>query len=266
MTSGKDPRFTLGAKLSQNQFQNSKALAVTGLEQPVWQEARFRSTPVFVPKFAQSLNLAIFGVEFGLPRRRAGLVRRREPSFRNIEGMAIDPSRLSIVFYPNPVLRQKAEAVEPASQEVREVAHRMIELMHEEDGLGLAAPQVGLPWRMFVARELSPPDEESGMPGEIIGDQVFVNPKLHGASQDVEPYEEGCLSLPGIRAEIRRPREITITAQDLEGQTFTLTAPGLQGRVWQHEADHLDGVLILDRMRPLDKRANKRSILDLERG
>ncbi|MEM1099462.1 MAG: peptide deformylase [Planctomycetota bacterium] len=171
--------------------------------------------------------------------------------------MAVDPAQLRIVHHPHPVLRERAEPVE-LSDEVRAVAVRMVELMHEADGVGLAAPQVGLPWRLFVANWTGP---VSGG-GQ---DHVFINPELTAPSRETGPHEEGCLSLPDIRAEITRPLGITVTATDLEGQRFTMTDDGgLAARVWQHEFDHLDGVLILDRMTRLDKMANRKSIRALE--
>ncbi|MEM8783905.1 MAG: peptide deformylase [Planctomycetota bacterium] len=164
--------------------------------------------------------------------------------------MPIDPASLYIVHHPHPALRRRAEAVE-LSDEVRAVAERMVELMHEADGVGLAAPQVGLSWRLFVANWTGPAGT----------DHVFVNPELSEASRETGPHEEGCLSLPDIRAEITRPLGVTITATGLDGQRFTMADDGgLAARVWQHEYDHLDGVLILDRMTRLDKMANRKAI------
>ena len=168
-----------------------------------------------------------------------------------------NPEQLRIVLHPDPVLRKKAKPVDPIDTTVQVVAEKMLQLMHEAPGVGLAAPQVGLSWRMFVAN--ASPDQN---PAE---DRVFVNPTLSEAGSEVEPYEEGCLSLPDIRADIRRPKQITITAQDLDGQTFSLTSDQLPARVWQHEYDHLEGVLILDRMSPIDRMANRRALRELER-
>ena len=170
--------------------------------------------------------------------------------------MPIDPLRLRIVTYPDPVLRQPADPVAEVSDEVRAVAHRMIELMHEAPGVGLAAPQVGLPWRMFVANP-------TGEPGN---DRVFINPEVADASRDVTAMEEGCLSLPEIRGEVQRPRRVTVRATDLEGERFELTSEELPARVWQHEIDHLDGVLIIDKMTRMDRLANRRPLKALEAG
>ena len=168
----------------------------------------------------------------------------------------IDASKLKVIHYPDPRLRKIAAPIPSITPEIRSVALRMIELMHDERGVGLAAPQVGVPWRLFVANP-------TGQAGD---DRVFVNPVLRDEGQEVEPYEEGCLSLPDIRAEIRRPKVITIDAADLEGNVFTLTSAALPARVWQHETDHLNGVLIIDRMTMMDKLANRKKIKELEAG
>ena len=167
---------------------------------------------------------------------------------------AVDPAALSVVFYPAPVLRQIAAPLAEVSDHVRAVALRMIDLMYEARGVGLAAPQVGLPWRMFVAN----PTHE---PGE---DRVFINPVLREPAAVTAPHDEGCLSLPQVTVEVTRPTGVTIDALDLEGQPFTLTSDDFPARVWQHEFDHLNGVLILDKMTRLDRMANKRAIQELE--
>lgn len=168
--------------------------------------------------------------------------------------MPVKPDQLKIVHYPHPVLREVAKPVQAVSDEVRAVASRMLQLMHQARGVGLAAPQVGLPWRMFVANP-------SGEPGD---DRVFINPKLTNPSPQTHPHEEGCLSLPHITGEITRPTRITIDALNEQGHPFQLTSDQLPARVWQHENDHLDGILILDRMPPIDKVANRQAVQELE--
>lgn len=168
--------------------------------------------------------------------------------------MAVDPAQLAIVHYPDPVLRARAKELTAVTPEVQAVARRMLELMHEAPGVGLAAPQVGLSWRLFVANATGKPED----------DQVFINPVLVDPSRECHDYEEGCLSLPEIRGDIRRPTTISIEAIDLAGQRFKLTSSELPARIWQHEMDHLDGVLIIDRMNPLDRMANRRALKELE--
>jgi peptide deformylase len=147
------------------------------------------------------------------------------------------------------------------------VAEAMVRIMREAEGIGLAAPQVGLDWRMFVADV--PEGEKRSASGEppsaTNGPVVYINPVLSKPTGPVEPYEEGCLSLPEIRGDVLRPPAITITALDLEGQEFTQTATGLLARCWQHEFDHLDGVLIIDKMTAPYRIKNRSAIRDLER-
>lgn len=168
--------------------------------------------------------------------------------------MAVDIDQLKIIHYPDARLRQKAEAVRQVTDEVRQVAARMIQLMHEAPGVGLAAPQVGLSWRMFVANP-------TGEPGD---DQVYVNPEFKELSRDSHDHEEGCLSLPGITGEIRRPTTATLVATDLNGNRIEQTDSELLARIWQHENDHLDGVLIIDKMTPIDRMASRKILRELE--
>ena len=167
--------------------------------------------------------------------------------------MTIDVSRLEIVQYPDPRLRGVAEPVNGIDESVRAVAARMIELMNEADGAGLAAPQVGLPWRIFVTRSR---DDRP--------DCVYVNPRIGRLDGDVDVQSEGCLSLPGVSLDIRRSIRATVTALDLGGREFTLMDNDTLARVWQHENDHLDGILIIDKMTPMDRLANRKLLKELE--
>lgn len=173
--------------------------------------------------------------------------------------MAINAANLHIVHYPTPVLRQRAKPLLSVTDEVRAVATRMVVLMHEADGIGLAAPQVGLSWRMFVIEipesegdEDSEPrsaTERDGIPPSATrGPEVFINPTLSHPEGKTCPMEEGCLSLPEIRGDVLRPEIITVTYLDAQGASKTLRAGGLLARCIQHEFDHLEGTLILDRM------------------
>ena len=168
--------------------------------------------------------------------------------------MSIDLASLRIVHYPDPILRRRAKPLREIDDEVRDVARRMIELMIEEEGVGLAAPQVGLPWRLFVCRDPDAPDACA---------EIYANPvlRLHG---EPASREEGCLSLPEIRAPIRRPAAAVLQALDLEGRPVERSDEGFMARVWQHEFDHLNGVLIIDRMSPLDRLAARKALRTLE--
>jgi peptide deformylase len=168
--------------------------------------------------------------------------------------MSVNIDKLQIEVYPHPSLRQKAEAVAAVNDEVRAVARRMLELMHEARGVGLAAPQVGLGWRMFVANPT----------GEPADDRVYINPVLSEPSTHTDALEEGCLSIPDVKGVITRPVGITVDALDEHGRKIHERSEELAARIWQHETDHLNGVLILDRMTELDKRSNKTAIEALE--
>jgi peptide deformylase len=167
--------------------------------------------------------------------------------------MSVNAADLRIITYPAAILRQKADPIPEITPEVRAVAARMIELMQQEKGVGLAAPQVGLPWRLFVTDV----PEEGGV-------RVYVNPELTLLPGGRDLREEGCLSIPGVHVEIERPLEGVLVARNLEGEPLQGAAKGFVARVWQHEFDHLNGVLILDRMSPLDRLANRKTLKELE--
>ncbi len=183
--------------------------------------------------------------------------------------MDVDPGSLGIVTYPHPSLREPGREIVEVDDTVRAVAGRMIELMFEAEGIGLAAPQVGLPWRLFVAHV--PENEEDRWLGDdpataTAEPVVYINPRLGDFSRDLVPFEEGCLSLPNITGEVRRPSEATIDALDLRGAPFTARGRGLLARCWQHECDHLDGTLIIDKMTHLSKAKARSAVKELERG
>ena len=169
--------------------------------------------------------------------------------------MQVDPQTLSLIFYPSDVLRKKAQDVDPSDTNVQAVAKRMMELMAEHEGAGLAAPQVGLQWRLFVTRD--PDDAEKAI--------AWMNPTLEIVHPEVELAEEGCLSLPDIHGNVRRPIGIKITGWNAQGEKAEMTSDKFIARVWQHENDHLDGILIIDKMSGMDRLLNRRAIRQLER-
>ena len=169
--------------------------------------------------------------------------------------MSVDPQSLSLIYHPNPVLRQMGEEVDPSDPTVQAVARKMVEIMLEFNGVGLAAPQVGLAWRLFVTRD--PDNEEGGI--------AWINPVIDLLCDEVESDEEGCLSLPEIRGDIRRSINIRISGHDIDGNHSSQESDGFMARVWQHENDHLDGILIIDKMSKMDKLVNRRLIRNLER-
>ena len=159
-----------------------------------------------------------------------------------------------LVLHPDPLLRAKARPVEVFDESLRGLVAEMTRLRLEHEGIGLAAPQAGHGLRIFVCNTK----------GEDHEDLVFINPEIVEADGELEWFEEGCLSLPGIRGNVRRPARVLIRAQDLDGNHFELESDELPARVWQHEFDHLEGVLILDRMRPLDRLSNRKALKELE--
>jgi peptide deformylase len=182
----------------------------------------------------------------------------------------VNPADLHIVHYPEAVLRRKAKRLEAVTDEVRAVAARMIELMYVEEGIGLAAPQVGLSWRLFVAHVPEDAEEPRSAtmdpPMATLRPEVYINPVINVFEGPPEPLSEGCLSLPDIRGEVLRPPVISMSYVDEHGQAVTRRAGGLLARCWQHELDHLDGVLIIDKMTQMSRLKNRAAVRDLERG
>jgi peptide deformylase len=141
-----------------------------------------------------------------------------------------------VVKYGDPALRAQARPVDRFDDALLEEIRRMGHLMHDAYGIGLAATQLGVMHRVLVYR--------TELEGAVA---ALVNPVLEWASKDKEPAEEGCLSLPGVVVEVERPIHVRVRAQDERGEPLLVEASGLEARVIQHEMDHLDGVLILDR-------------------
>jgi peptide deformylase len=143
---------------------------------------------------------------------------------------------MEILIFGNELLQRKAELVKPIGAEYVKIAEDMIEIMHRGKGVGLAGPQIGLMKRIFVVHV------EGDMP------RVFINPSIIETSQDRVKYEEGCLSVPGIWEDVIRPESIRVQAWNEKGRPFTLETAGILARVIQHEYDHLEGILFIDRL------------------
>lgn len=140
--------------------------------------------------------------------------------------------------FGDPILRSRAREVETFDDDLRAQACKMAALMHDSQGIGLAAPQAGIANRLLVYRVLGE--------GTV---RVLVNPVYEWQGDEQEWLEEGCLSLPAVHVDVQRPVHVRLSAQDEHGQSVLVEASGLEARVIQHEIDHLDGVLILDRAR-----------------
>lgn len=147
---------------------------------------------------------------------------------------------LAIIQYPHPSLRRVAKPLRRVDAELVRIVREMFERMYEAKGIGLAATQVDLPYRLFVANPESDPAAK-----EL--EYVFLNPVL-SKPKGLSEAEEGCLSLPGLYGDVKRPEKITIEAYNLAGQAVQMELGGLLARLVQHETDHLDGVLFIDRL------------------
>jgi peptide deformylase len=143
--------------------------------------------------------------------------------------------------YGDPVLRMRADEVEEFDEELRNVSERMIQLMHDAEGVGLAATQVGILRRFFVFT----------LDGE---DRLLVNPVVTPVGRDTEVDAEGCLSLGSVRVPVERATKVALEARDVDGNPVSLELEGYPARVVQHEVDHLDGKLMLDRTDPESRR------------
>ena len=163
--------------------------------------------------------------------------------------------QLSVIRYPHPTLRFKSLPIRRVDDELRELADQMLELMYEHNGVGLAANQVDLPLRMFAVNA-------SGQKGE--GEEmILINPEIHRPKGN-ETAQEGCLSLPGVFGQVKRPKKIRVSAYDIKGNAIEAEVEGFLARVLQHENDHLDGVMFFDRISEEAKRELDDQLYELE--
>jgi peptide deformylase len=149
---------------------------------------------------------------------------------------------LQIIQYPHPSLRHVSKPLKRVDRELHAIVRQMFDLMYAANGIGLAANQVDLPYRLFVLNLQASPDAKDQ-------EHVFINPVITDRKGNAES-EEGCLSLPGLYADVKRPERAVLNAYDLAGQEINLELDGLLARAVQHEVDHLDGVLFIDRLTP----------------
>lgn len=177
---------------------------------------------------------------------------------------------LALRVHPDASLRGVCAAVGDVDDEVRGFAERLVEIMRAEDGIGLAAPQVGVKRRIFVCdvpadpRETESPADKPGVAWATDGPLVCIDPTVSEPSDERTPFEEGCLSIPGIRGDVIRPERIRLTATGIDGEAFSMVADGLLARCIQHELDHLNGVLIIDKFTQMSRLKNRRKIRELE--
>ncbi len=149
------------------------------------------------------------------------------------------------------VLREPAAPVESFDEDLRALAEDMWETMYHADGIGLAAPQIGISKRLIVVH---PRRSDERAEQEEYEPLALVNPRVVESSGQTDKEIEGCLSIPGMEEYVERPLDVRVEAQDLDGSPLELKAEGLLGRALQHEIDHLDGVLFIDHLSPLKRR------------
>jgi peptide deformylase len=167
--------------------------------------------------------------------------------------------QMKIVHYPHPALRRVAEPLKAITKNVHLVAGKMIELMHEAKGLGLAGNQVAWPFQMIVLNLSTDPQqqEQPEQPG------VFINPAILERKGAIEE-EEGCLSLPDLYQRVRRAKQVKVQAYNLKGEAVEISAAELPARAWQHEIDHLQGILFIDKLGPIAKLSSRNKLRDFE--
>jgi len=165
-----------------------------------------------------------------------------------------DVEKCRITRYPAEVLKGRAKPVEKIDDNIRRLVEKMTEIMFENKGIGLAAPQVGLTLRLFII----------SLQADRQAVKVYINPTVTPTTDQLEYSEEGCLSVPGVYAKIRRYKKCRVTATDLDGNTFTEEAEGLYARALQHEYDHIEGLTIVNRMTEAAKIANRKQLKKLE--
>ena len=164
----------------------------------------------------------------------------------------IDIDKCRITHYPSEVLAGKAQTVEKIDDDIRQLADKMFDIMRQNKGVGLAAPQVGVSLCLFII----------SLDGSRDNLRVYVNPTVTPAG-DLATTEEGCLSVPGIYTKIRRYKECEVTATDLDGNEFTEQAEGLYARALQHEYDHIEGMTIVNRMGQTARIAHRKQLKKL---
>ena len=177
---------------------------------------------------------------------------------------------LPIVAYGDPILKQRAKEISSSSKDLEILLKNMWETMYAANGVGLAAPQVGKSLRLFIV-DGSPFSVEASLTedekNELKGfKKVFINPKILQKSDDLENFNEGCLSIPDVRGDVTRPTTIKIKYQNQYFKEITEHISGLPSRIVQHEYDHLEGILFTDKLSALKKKLLKNKLLKISRG
>ena len=165
-------------------------------------------------------------------------------------GLFTKPKKLEVKTFGNPVLRKDCAEIGEITQEIHDLAERMVQCMYDENGIGLAAPQIGENLRMFVIDTRVEENETYSTPGEAylspMMPMAIINPEIKSTSGPDTSFVEGCLSIPGVNATVIRPEIIRLTGKMLNGEPIDIECGGLLARCAQHEIDHLNGVLFTD--------------------
>lgn len=177
---------------------------------------------------------------------------------------------LPIVAYGDPILKQRAKEIGSSSKDFEILLKNMWETMYAANGVGLAAPQVGKSLRLFIV-DGSPFSAEASLTEQEKNElkvfkKVFINPKILQKSDDLENFNEGCLSIPDVRGDVNRPSSIKIKYQNQYFKEITEHISGLPSRIVQHEYDHLEGILFTDKLSALKKKLLKNKLLKISRG
>ena len=173
---------------------------------------------------------------------------------------------LPIVAYGDPVLRKKAEEISEDYPKLDKLIADMFETMYEARGVGLAAPQIGLPIRLFIVDATPFAEGEDAEPAAEGFKRVFINPIIFEETGDEWPFEEGCLSIPNIREEVKRKSNLKIEYYDENWELYEEELDGVLARVVQHEYDHIEGVLFTDKLSPLRRTLLKGKLADITKG
>ena len=170
---------------------------------------------------------------------------------------------LPIYLYGQPVLRKETEDITADYPNLAELLDNMFQTMYNSDGVGLAAPQVGLPIRLFVI-DATPMKED--FPEIDVAKRVFINPEIIEESEETIAYEEGCLSVPGIHEKVTRPTEVTVNYFDENFVEHTEKFTGFFARIVQHEYDHLEGHVFTDRVSPIRRQMISGKLQNIQKG
>ncbi|CAL4962459.1 unnamed protein product [Urochloa decumbens] len=212
--------------------------AFAAASRPLFATAHSGAIPLPLRRAGPAMPLAACARR-GLSSSTAAAPPAEDDDFATAADLRFEPP-LQVVKYPDPILRARNKRVNTFDTNLRTLADEMFDVMYKTDGMGLSAPQVGVNVQLMVFNP-------AGVKGE--GEEiVLVNPVVYKSAKRLLPFEEGCLSFPGIYANVMRPESVKIEAQDITGAKIKVKLSGLPARVFQHEFDHLLGILFFDRM------------------